>query len=171
MSTKITKFNDRFKDIALFSSAEAIAVGKALYVIKGNTPHGEFWDKINDLGLYKQKARHLMACARKFAGASPVLIEAIESASKMIEMLRLDAKAIAALDQGKAVCGLSIFQVRALNTIGLREALCAALGALDAPKIEKLSVDEELLLRNYRKCTNDAPKLIVQMARLLANKC
>lgn len=106
------------------TARQCVEVGIRLQVLKEITPHGEFLDRVNAMGIDARTARPYMAAARRFGAAADAFFEAIGSASKLLELLPLDNAD--ALAQGKAVHGLTLDLVAQMTVKELRAAVRAA---------------------------------------------
>ena len=188
-----TSNQDRFKELIanwekhgqifpLRSVKDCLSAGAMLLLIKEATPHGKFADKANQLGFHVRQARRFMACARNFYNRSDAFLNAVDSASKLIELSRLDKSEIDALERGEDVHGITLENLKFMTVLELRQALHDARTQLQAHCLAKLadrsakpeqrntttlSVDEEQMLRNYRKCAKEAQAVILATAVLL----
>lgn len=181
------------------TARHCLEVGIRLQVLKEVTPHGEFLDRVNRLGLDSRTARRYMAVARRFCVASDAFFEAIGTASKLVELLPLDEAE--ALARGKPVHDLTLDRVAQMTVKELRAAVRAVMAsersALAAdwesaiariastqptasnasarlperptPKV-RLTVEEERMLRRYRKCNAEGRAALLQVAGLLEHK-
>lgn len=195
------------------TARRCVEAGIQLLMLKEVTPHGEFGDRVNALGLEASVARKYMAVARRFRVAPDAFFDAIGSASKLVELLPLDDAD--ALAQGRAVYGLTLDRVAQMTVKELRAAVravvenergervltadwagCLArlvptaqitahlperaarngkscdvatftLPAKSTAKVH-LNVEEERMLRRYRKCNADGRAALLQVAGLLA---
>jgi len=182
------------------TARRCVEVGFRLQVLKEVTPHGEFLDRVNALGLDRGTARRYMAVARRFCVASDAFFEAIGTASKLVELLPLDEAE--ALARGKPVHDLTLDRVAQMTVKELRAAVRAVVakersesrvlidrviahGRLAAvqraePKAStsthlpgrgvRLNPEEERMLRRYRKCNPEGRAALLQVAGLLEHK-
>lgn len=183
------------------TARRCVEAGIRLLMLKEITPHGEFRDRVNMLGVEASAAPRYMAVARRFRGAPDAFFEAVGSAAKLIELLPLDEAE--ALAQGKPAHGLTLEggvqmtvrelraavravvakereEHRALNDVGAATANAAmrkpiasrVVTALPSPKRSDrgvhLKVEEERMLRRYRKCNAEGRAALLQVAGLLA---
>ena len=155
------------------SAKAAVAIGIQLCVIKSALPHGEFNDRVNALGIEASTARRYMAMAKRFHAAPDAFFDAIGSASKLFEMLPLeDAQALA---QGKPVGVLTLEAISGMTAKELRRAIqqhkCderfVPLKVVEKCATVRLNVQEERMLRRYRKCRPEAQEALLHMAGLL----
>lgn len=105
------------------TARRCVEAGIRLLMLKEVTPHGEFRDRVNMLGVEASAAPRYMAVARRFRGAPDAFFDAIGSASKLVELLPLDDAD--ALAQGKPVHGLTLERVAQMTVKELREAVRA----------------------------------------------
>lgn len=155
------------------SAKEAVAVGIQLHTLKAALPHGKFNDRINALGVEASTAQRYMAAAKRFHGAADTFFDAIGSASKLFELFPLeDAQALA---QGKSVGTLTLEAISDMTVKELRQAIRQHMSdtGLAPPKVAekcatvRLNVQEERMLRRYRKCRPEAQEALLHMAGLL----
>lgn len=155
------------------TAKEAVAAGIQLHALKAALPHGEFSDRANALGIAARTAQRYMAIARRFHMATEAFFEAISSASKLSELLPLEKAQ--ALAQGKPVGTLTLEGIAGMTAKELRQAIqrhryetCFV-----PPKpaehraTVRLNVQEERMLRRYRKCKPEAQEALLHMAGLL----
>lgn len=147
------------------TATECITVGLHLEMVKAASEPGTFWDRVNALGLNKSEAASYMACARRFGMQEVPLIFAAGSANKLVMLLELNAEEVAGLIRGGQVRGLSMDTLATMTARQLRKAL----GQSPSRNGVKLSVDEERMLRNYRKSRPEAKAHIARTAELLAS--
>ena len=152
---------------------EAVAAGIQLHVLKAALPHGQFSDRVNQLGISDRAASRYMALARRFHEACAPFFDAVGSASKMAELLSLaEAQALA---QGKPVGMLTLEAISGMTVKELRQAIRQHMSdtGLAPPKVAekrapvRLNVQEERMLRRYRKCRPEAQEALLHMAGLL----
>lgn len=155
------------------SAREAVAAGIQLCSIKSALLHGQFSDRVNALGISYSAARRYMALARRFHNACEPFFEAVGSTTKMVELLPLeDAQALA---QGKPVGMLTLEAISGMTVKELRQAIRQHMSdaGLASPKVAekratvRLNVQEERMLRRYRKCRPEAQEALLHMAGLL----
>lgn len=106
-------------------SVEAcIELGKRLLVLKELTPHGEFAQRAELLGLAPRMAQKFMAATLKFANAnSNSLLKASGTQSKLLELLVLDDGEISALESGETVRGIDLDKIETMSVSELKKAL------------------------------------------------
>lgn len=168
------------------TARRCVEAGIRLLILKEITPHGEFKDRVNGLGLGERSARNCMASARRFMDAPDAFFDAIGSAGKLLELLPLDDAD--ALAQGHAVHGLTLDLVAQMTVKELRVAVRAAVAAAYKPVLQdvheaarkleralpvqsfpavRITVEEERMLRRYRKCNAEGRAALLQVAGLL----
>lgn len=152
---------------------EAVTAGIQLHVLKAALPHGQFSDRVNELGISDRAARRYMALARRFHNACEPFFEAVGSTTKMVELLPLeDAQALA---QGRPVGTLTLEAISDMTVKELRQAIRQHMSdtGFAPPKVAekcatvRLNVQEERMLRRYRKCRPEAKEALLHMAGLL----
>lgn len=147
------------------SALECVTVGMQLLMVKEATPHGMFSDRVNSLGFKKSAAAEYMACARRFdPGRHAPLLAAVAASSKLVELLCLSDEELALLNRGGVARNLTGESISSMTVVQLRKAL----GKKTVQIALTLAPDEELLLRNYRKCNADAKAHVAKAAELLA---
>lgn len=107
-------------------TAEAcLELGKRLIILKELTPHGEFVQRIELLGLTARATQKFMQAAFKFSKSAnlALLTEKIGSQSKLLELVTMDDDDIAQLANGESVRGLSLDAIDTLTTSQLKAAL------------------------------------------------
>lgn len=126
-------------------SVEAcLELGKRLLILKELTPHGEFIQRIELLGISKKMGNKFMAATLKFAkGSAPSLLTAAGNQSKLLELLILDEDEIEALENGDSVRGITIDEISTMSMRDLRSALLEA--------NEKNQANERLLAEKNAK--------------------
>lgn len=106
-------------------TAEAcFELGKRLLILKELTPHGEFKQRLELLGIEERSAQRFMAISHKFANptTSP-LLKVVTTQSKMLELLVLDDSEIEALENGETVRGLNLDKIDTMSVRELKAAL------------------------------------------------
>lgn len=106
-------------------TAEAcFELGKRLLILKELTPHGEFQQRIDLLGIEYRSAARLMSIASKFCkSANLSLLKASSTQSKLLELLILDDSEIEALEAGKTVRGVDLDKIDTMSVRELKAAL------------------------------------------------
>lgn len=157
---------------------DAMALGAQLLLIKSATPHGQFKDRVNSLGLEASTAQRYMAVARRFFHLPDAFLDIVGTATNLVQLLPLDGEAVNALARGEEVNGLSSDALANETAKSVREAVRAAreqAAAGDGELIDvhpaklTLSVEEERILRAYRKCGKEGRSVLLQMAKLIAH--
>lgn len=134
-------------------SVEALlAVGTRLLLLKEQTRHGEFTERIKLLGFSDRSARRFMQAAFKTAKSAnlAVLSEQVSSGGKFLELVTLDDDDLEALKDGGTVAGLTLDDIDTMSASELKAALReardneAAMGRVlqeKNAKLDKLSAD------------------------------
>jgi len=152
----------------------AIEQGNHLLRVKASLPHGEWLNHLANVpGLSANTAQRLMAVARRFSGAPDAFLDAVGSVSKLIELLTLDDAEL--LMRGEAVNGLTLERIEHMTVTELRVAKRDAQARDRAEcrpvrqaNLVRLSVEEERMLRLFRKCTKPAKAALFRVAEQLA---
>ena len=155
------------------TARDAMQQGNHLQLLKEASPHGTWRDRVNMLGLDTRTATLLMGVARRFSEAPDALFEAAGKASKLFELSPLEPEKIDALCRGETVHGLTLELLTSMSVRELRAAVHAATGReppASPPKPMRLSVEEERMLRHYRKCNAEGRAALLQVAGLLEHK-
>lgn len=135
-------------------SVEAcVELGKRLLILRELTPHGEFAQRIELLGISARLGQQFMSATLKFSNAkSTSLLAAAGTQTKMLELLVLDDGEIAELSKGGTVRGLDMDAIETMSVRELRAALRDAKEGLAAKehliadknaKIDKLSIKKK----------------------------
>jgi hypothetical protein len=105
-------------------SVEAcIELGKRLLVLKELTPHGEFQQRIELLGIGYQTGKKFMAATMKFSKGYSNTLLAAGTQTKMLELLVLDDGEIEALESGESVRGVTLDKIETMSVSELKKAL------------------------------------------------
>lgn len=101
-----------------------IELGKRLLILKELTPHGEFQQRIELLGIHYRMAARFMAATLKFSKVnSSSLLAAAGTQTKMLELLVLDDGEIAALESGESARGITLDEIETMSVSELKAAL------------------------------------------------
>lgn len=115
------------RDIAanMRRSVEAcLEVGRGLAVLKAACPHGQFLPRLEVLGIEPRVAQKFMGTANKFSNASSTpLLKAIDTQTKLFEMLVLDDEQIEELAELGQTGELTLDDVATMSVKELRAAL------------------------------------------------
>lgn len=106
-------------------TAEAcFELGKRLLILKELTPHGEFQQRLDLLGIEVRAAQRLMAIASKFCKSVNVsLLKASGTQAKLLELLILDDEEISDLENGGTVRGVDLDKIEIMSVRELKAAL------------------------------------------------
>ena len=161
------------------TARDAMAQGAALLMLKEATVPGGWRNEVNKRGMSASTASRLIACARRFDGAGPGFFEAAGTSAKLFELLPLDQGAVSVLEDEKAWHGITLEGVRSASVVELRTAVRAAVfhGGADTPEAPSapppavtLTVNEERMLRLFRKCLPQARAALFTVAEALARR-
>lgn len=118
-----------------------LELGKRLLLLKELTPHGEFTQRVELLGIGERMARKFMSATLKFSKRhSNAVLHAAGSQSKLLELVVLDDGEIEALENGGAVGDITLDTIEAMSVSELKKALREAQGDLGAR--EKVLADK-----------------------------
>lgn len=133
---------------------EAVEIGRNLMALKAVVIHGDFIPRLHLLGYSKGQASRFMKAARKFHGAgNALLLDAVETVSKMNELLTLEDDEIDTLRGGGEAHGLTLASIK---TMTMRELRAAIRGVSEVGEPVLLSTVEARFLRAHRENTRTA---------------
>jgi hypothetical protein len=103
---------------------DCLGLGKHLLLLKELTPHGEFQQRVEMLGIDSSLGRKLMSATLKFSKreTNPVLIAA-QSQSKLLELIVFDDGEIESLENGESVRGIKLDDIEMMSVSELKKAL------------------------------------------------
>lgn len=124
-------------------SVEAcLELGKRLLILKEMTPHGEFEQRAELLGMSSRICRQFMAATIKFSNRnSTSVLKAAGTQTKLLELLVLDDGEIAELESGESVRGITLDKIETMSVRELKKALRESNATLDASR--NLSADKD----------------------------
>lgn len=127
-------------------SVEAVLeLGKRLLIMKELTPHGEFKECIDRLGIAYRMAAKFMAATLKFSKVnSNSLLKSAGTQTKLLELVVLDDAEIEALDSGETVRGLTLDEIETMSVSELKSALRDTKADLEASRKLHSSKDEKV---------------------------
>ncbi|MCK6387085.1 MAG: hypothetical protein L6Q65_05725 [Zoogloea sp.] len=98
-----------------------LEVGRGLHVLKELCPHGEFMNRVGELGINDRVARRFMAASVRFSNASTLpLLSAVGKQSKLFELLPLDEEQLEELAVKGRVGPLALSEIPAMTVTALR---------------------------------------------------
>lgn len=148
-----------------YTPKEAIEVGFQLMKFKASLQHGEFLPRLSGLGYTESEASRLMRLSREFHGSSSAqLLEAVETVSKLNELLGLEADEIATLKSGGEVCGITLRSIKSMTVMQVRAAIR---GVTYLCYQASLTVDEQRVLREYRERAKNVQDVIDKNAQFI----
>ncbi len=101
-----------------------LELGKRLLLLKELTPHGEFKQRIELLGIQYRMAAKFMAATLKFSKVnSSSLLTAAGTQTKLLELVMLDDGEIEALENGETVRGVTLDEIETMTVSELKKAL------------------------------------------------
>lgn len=147
---------------ARITAESALATGAGLLMLRQLTPHGEFTERVESLGLHVRVARRLMTIAAKFSktDSKSVLVAAAGTQTKLLELTVLENDELDLIAQGGTVKGLTLDAIDTMSARELREALREKEAELQVAtnarqkqqnRIDKLEADR----RRYNKAPAD----------------
>lgn len=154
----------------------SLELGKRLLVLKELTPHGEFEQRIELLGISRQMGNKFMAATLRFSkGSAPSLLKAAGNQSKLLELLTLDDGEIAALEAGESARGITLDEIDTMSMRELRAALREAKAGEEAHERilagkDKLAneLDKRLRKTEQRIATEEPDETLDALRRSLA---
>ena len=132
-----------------------LEMGKCLLILKEMCPHGEFVQRIELLGFHKRTAQRFMQATLKFTKSDKKsLLHAIDSQSKLLELIALDDDELETLNSGESVGGITLDDIDTMSASELKK------------EIKKLRAEneakEEILATKNRKIDELDAKLSVR---------
>jgi len=102
-----------------------LALGTRLIILKELTPHGEFAQRVDLLGIAPRAAQKFMQAAFKFSKSANLahLAEKINSQSKLLELVMMDDDDLDLLAKGETVAGLQLDDIETMTAKELKAAL------------------------------------------------
>lgn len=102
----------------------ALELGKRLLLLKEMTPHGEFSQRVELLGINSRMAQRFMGATLKFAKSdTKSFLHAAGNQTKLLELVVLDDEEIAELAGGGSARGIDLDDIAAMTVTDLRKAL------------------------------------------------
>jgi hypothetical protein len=102
-----------------------LALGTRLIILKELTPHGEFAQRVDLLGISPRAAQKFMQAAFKFSKSANLahLAEKVNSQSKLLELVMMDDDDLDQLASGETVLGLQLDDIETMTAKELKAAL------------------------------------------------
>lgn len=124
---------------------DLLELGKRLLLLKEQTPHGEFLSRVELLGFDKSVARKLMVATLKFAKmeTSP-LLKAVNSQSKLLELIVLDDGDIDVIEQGGSIGEVNLDSIDTMSVRELKKALREAKSTIES-KDQDLQAKDQII--------------------------
>lgn len=124
---------------------DLLELGKRLLLLKEQTPHGEFLSRVELLGFDKSVARKLMVATLKFAKmeTSP-LLKAVNSQSKLLELIVLDDDDIDVIEQGGSIGEVNLDSIDTMSVRDLKKALREAKSTIES-KDQDLHAKDQII--------------------------
>ena len=148
-------------------SAEAVLeMGKVLLLIKEQTPHGEFQERIEQSGIHYRMAARFMAVALKFGKSdTATLLRAATTQAKVLELTVLDDEEIEALERDGSLGDISLDKLERMSASQLRAEIRKLHGKIEndgerashrEAEIDRLSTELAEARRAIKRRTPDA---------------
>jgi hypothetical protein len=140
-----------------------LELGKRLLILKELSPHGEFIQRVQMLGIDRSLAKKFMTATVKFSNVETFPHLKVGSQSKLLELLVLDDGEIEALESGETVRGVTLDKIETMSVSELKKALRDANDRIDAKdavikdKSSKIDEQAEKLIALEAKKRNEAP--------------
>lgn len=145
---------------------EALEIGHEMMMLKATVAHGEFIPRLDLLGYSHSESNRFMKAARKFHGASNAkLLEAVDTVSKLNELLTLEDDEIDTLKAGGEVHGLTLHSLKFMTVKQIRAAIR---GRSILGNQESLSNIEASFLGQFRESARTAQDVSDKNALLMA---
>lgn len=161
-SLTVGSIEDEIRFFQKRSIEAVLELGKRLLILRELTPHGEFIQRIELLGISRSMGSRFMSATLKFSnGASTHTLAAAGTQTKMLELLVLDDSEINDLNDGKSVRGITIDKIEAMTVSELRSALREAEANAEA---------HEKLLTAKDKTANELAKRLEKTERRIATE-
>lgn len=149
------------------SAREAVAAGAQLCLLKEVVQHGDWLPALERLNIGKAAAQRVMACARRFHHLPDPFFDAVGNASKLQELLGLDASEVNSLAEGAEVYGVTLESLRHMTVVELREALRSG----GNPALRRGEPVDEPEPRTLQLVARLQPKPGVEDAHVISRSC
>lgn len=145
---------------------EAVEIGMGLMTLKALTLHGDFMLRLEVLGYSHREAQKFMRAAIKFHCVSNSrLLEAVDTVSKLNELLTLEDDEIDTLKAGGEVQGITLDSINTMTVLELRAAIRGVSALRHA---ETLSIVEAKMLQRLRLNTRNVQDVTDKHAPAIA---
>lgn len=121
-------------------------MGKRLLLLKEQTPHGEFLNRLESLNFSDRTARQIMSATLKFSNRNTsAVLKSAGNHSKLLELMILDDDALNVIDSGGSIGDVNLDSIESMSVRELKKALRDAKADNDAKdqliakKTEKLN--------------------------------
>lgn len=150
----IGALEDRIRFYQRRTVEDILELGKCLLIMKEMCPHGEFNQRVELLGFNKRTAQKFMQATLKIKSEFNSLLKAVDTQTKLLELVTLDDDDLEALNNGESVADITLDDIERMSTTELKKALKEARADAEAK--------EELLLNKDRKINELDGKLTVR---------
>ena len=150
----IGALEDRIRFYQRRTVEDILELGKCLLIMKEMCPHGEFNQRVELLGFNKRTAKKFMQATLKIKSEFNSLLKAVDTQTKLLELVTLDDDDLEALNNGESVADITLDDIERMSTTELKKALKEARADNNAK--------EELLAGKDRKINELDGKLTVR---------
>lgn len=148
-----------------------LETGRMLLLLKERVGHGGFIQRLDRLGVDPRAGQRFMQAALRLSNAvsTPHLTKAVNSSTKLLELLVLDDEQIEELSTDGSVLGISTDEIAAMSVKELRNTLRAkdTLLKKKAEAHDKLVLTNEAL-RKFKPKPDDVARTAEQQAMLVS---
>lgn len=121
-------------------------MGKRLLLLKEQTPHGEFLNRVEKLNFSERTARQIMSATFKFSNRqTSAVLNSAGNHSKLLELMILDDDSLNVIESGGSIGDVNLDSIETMSVRELKKALRDAKAdneakdTLIAKKTEKLN--------------------------------
>lgn len=150
----IGALEDRIRFYQRRTVEDILELGKCLLIMKEMCEYGEFTQRVELLGFNKRTAQKFMQATLKIKSEFNSLLRAVDSQTKLLELVTLDDDDLEALNNGESVADITLDDIERMSTTELKKALKEARAESEAK--------EELLAGKDRKINELDSKLSVR---------
>ena len=145
---------------------EAVEIGLDLMKLKALVTHGQFIPYLEAFGYSYGEASRFIRLSRKFHGTSNArLLDAVDTVSKLNELVTLEDDEIDTLKAGGEVQGITLDDIKTMTVLELRAAIRGVSALRHA---ESLSILEAKMLQRLRLNTRNVQDVTDKHAPAMA---
>lgn len=151
-----------------------LAIGAMLTLLREQCEHSDYEARLARLGFERSLAWRFQQAALKFADASPKVLDAIGSQSKVFELLVLDDEELDAFKSGDTVRGITLDKYATMTVSDARRTLrdqAATLKAKDQLIKDKSARIDELTEALHRRASSEPAEREKAQLDLLRADC